>query len=658
MELNDAIDIVKGIGPKSKADFAACQIESVGDLIKYYPFRYEDRSFQEYSQLEDGQVATVRGLIKTRPHLVRRGPKSQLIAQIELADGSKLKAVWFNQGYLANNFQAGTEVLITGKYSQKYKNISVQKFEIGQKDKLNIHSGGLIPIYMSCQGQKTKQIRNFIHQIIENINIEEETLAEELIKKYKLLPIKEAYRAIHFPENGEDYRQAYRRLVFEEFFYYQLDLHLYRNKLSNKVKSITRRFDRGVIDSFFKDLPFALTRGQKHAVEDIMTDLAKDKTMYRLLHGDVGSGKTIVAITSILYMWTGGGQSALMAPTEILAEQHYQTVKSYLSNYEINIRLLTSKTTRSERIEILDGLAQGEINLLIGTHALIQEDVLFHDLALAIIDEQHRFGVDQRALLTQKGQAVDLLTMSATPIPRTLAMTIYGDIDITVLDELPANRKSVKTELLTLSKSDLKKIYEKMQELMADGQQIYLVCPMIEVSESVEAKNVLEVYGEIKKVFPEANIGLLHGRMSQLDKDEVMMSFAQGKTEILVATTVVEVGVNVPNASMMVIYNAERFGLTQLHQLRGRVGRGEHPAYTYLLANLTSENSRERMAVMLESNDGFYIAEKDLEIRGPGEIIGARQSGLPVFKLGDIARDMNIMTVAREESRHYLQNRK
>jgi len=655
MKLSDQVTAIKGIGPKTAALLANIGIITVQQLLDYYPFRYEDRTYSQYDQLIDGENITLKGIIYNMPQLIRRGKKAQVIINLIINDNKKIKVIWFNQAYLINNLRIDQSISVTGKYSAKYNHITALKYQFNNNDTFQIHTGTIVPIYSRCYQVSSEQFRKWINLALEALNNTiDDLLPQPITTKYKLISKEMAYKWIHFPQSSEQCKQAYRRLVFEEFFFYQLKLQLYRNNYKLTAKDITRRYDRRVMHVFIDQLDFLLTSAQERVISELLIDIEKSQPMYRLLHGDVGSGKTIVATILMVANWTSKFQSVLMVPTEILAEQHFQTIIKYTKELGIKICLLKGGISKKERVKLIAAIKQSDIDIVIGTHALLQDDVEFANLGLVIIDEQHRFGVEQRAILSNKGYSPDILTMSATPIPRTMALTIFGDIDISVLDELPNERRKVKTEWYEFNKERL--VFQKILEILMKHQQVYIVCPMIEESDNFQVNNVQSVFLKINEQFANYRVGILHGRLSNIEKDDIMQQFINHKIDILVTTTVIEVGVNVPNASVIVVYNAERFGLTQLHQLRGRVGRANYQGYCYLLAEAKSDISKQRIQVLVDSNDGFYIAEKDLVLRGPGEILGNRQSGLPTFKLGNLIEDYKIMLVARDEAKFWVNN--
>jgi ATP-dependent DNA helicase RecG len=465
--------------------------------------------------------------------------------------------------------------------------------------------------------------------------------------KHDFLPRKQAIYHIHHPADLTEGKRARARIVYEEFFFFQLKIQAYRALSRSKAEGAAFAVDLPAVRAFVRALPFVLTDSQKNVIAEIMHDLQLPFSMNRLLQGDVGSGKTIVAAVALFAVIISGAQGALMVPTEILAEQHYRSFTRLLEPYEIKVGLLTGSLTERVRREIIASLQTGELHLVIGTHALIQEDVYFHNLGLVVIDEQHRFGVQQRSILRRKGLQPDVLTMTATPIPRTLAITAYGDMDVSSLRELPKGRKPIRT--YAVNHNMLERILGFISREVLAGRQAYLICPLIEESEKVDVQNALDLHAQLTHHFPNFRVGLLHGRLPTAEKDHVMREFSENKTHVLVSTTVIEVGVDVPNATIMVIYDAQRFGLSQLHQLRGRVGRGEHASYCILIAEAKNEVSKERLKVMTETNDGFEIARRDLELRGPGDYFGTKQSGLPEFRLADLVSDFEALEIARDD---------
>ena len=649
--VDDPIDLLRGIGPKMKTEMDKLGIYVVRDLLEYYPFRYEDRTLTEARELIDGERVTVSGAVVGRAQVERRGRKSRTLVTLNIDGVNYIRAVWFNQPYLANQLQPERTLSVTGKYQSRFRQITVAHHEFADVSQA-VHTGKVVPVYVGTYALKTTDLRKWIRLSLDTYRDSvEDHLPVELREKYRLISREQAYEWIHFPQSSEQLTQAKRRLIFEEFFLYQLKLQLFRKQYKTNTIGIAHSYNRQLLRNFVDQLGFQLTSAQRRVIKEILADMESEHPMYRLLHGDVGSGKTIVATVALLANWTSQYQATLMVPTEILAEQHFETISLYTRELGVRICLLKGKLTKKEREALREAIKCHEYDIIIGTHALIQEDIEFADLGLVVIDEQHRFGVEQRALLHRKGQHPDVLTMTATPIPRTMAMTIFGDLDVSTIDEMPSDRKKIQTEWYAFSKEEF--VLKKVQEILDKQQQVYIVCPLIEESEMLEAEDAEQLYERMKQSFSGSEVGLLHGRLSSQIKDQIMSRFVAGEINILVATTVIEVGINVPNASAIIIYNADRFGLAQLHQLRGRVGRSDQQAFCYLLADAKGEIAKQRMQVMVQSNDGFYIAEKDLQLRGPGEIFGKRQSGLPEFKIGNIIDDFSIMEVARKEASRY-----
>jgi ATP-dependent DNA helicase RecG len=511
------------------------------------------------------------------------------------------------------------------------------------------------PIYHVNKQIRQKTLVDLIKQTWELYgHLLPENLPERLTSKYRLMPKRQAAYAMHFPETIEENRLAKRRLAFEEFFLFQLKMIQLKKQETSKDLGKSIMYDVKVLKEFIKTLPFELTGAQKRVVNEICADLRSQEHMHRLLQGDVGSGKTIVAAIALYAVVSEGLQGALMVPTEILAEQHMESLTDVFSETDVKVGLLTSSTKTAERRQILVDLASGEMDIIVGTHSLIQDDIIFNDLSLAIIDEQHRFGVNQRKALREKGNQADVLFMTATPIPRTLAITAYGEMDVSIIDELPAGRIPIETRWILPKQVD--SVLTWLNSQLKNGQQVYVICPLIEESEMLDVKNATEIYEHLKQFFePNFKVGLLHGKMKSQEKDEIMTEFKDNDMQILVSTTVIEVGVNVPNATTMMIMDADRFGLAQLHQLRGRVGRGSLASYCILVASPKSDQGKERMKIMTETTDGFVLSQKDLEMRGPGDFFGSKQSGLPEFKVGDIVADEMILETARVEATQLIE---
>ena len=636
-----------GIGKKRQEDLAKLGLKSIEDFLSYIPRRYEDRSqLKPFSQLINGNVETILGTI-SKVEILRPKKYVSILKVILHNNSQSIAAVWFNQTFLKNKLKPGMQVIVTGKVDFRYeKQIVVSDYEAYDPDGKQLHTARIVPVYSGSEQISSKFLRDVIYNILEKylLNVTE-TIPEEIINKYDLLKLEEAIKEIHFPSNWQLLKRARYRLVFEELLLLQLGIKNLKKQLINMV-GISHTKEKKLTDSLLNSIPFSLTQAQVRVVSEIGKDMEEEIVMSRLVQGDVGSGKTIIAAWSLVKALAGGYQGALMAPTEILAEQHYLSLKEMLKPLGIDPVLLTGSLTLSEKRKKLYHILQGDIKLVIGTHALIQDEVIFRNLGLVVIDEQHRFGVKQRLALQEKGLNPDVLVMTATPIPRSLALTLYGDMDLSVIDELPPGRQPVKT--YHIMENMRQKVYNLINREIKNGQQVYIVCPLIEESEKLDLEDALRLAENLKtNIFPQFEIGILHGRMGLEEKEQVMARLRTGKIAILVTTTVIEVGVNVPNATVIVVENAERFGLAQLHQLRGRVGRGDKQAYCILISDPKTEEGKARMEVMTQSGDGFYIAEQDLKIRGPGEIFGTRQHGLPDLKIADLVEDRLILEEAK-----------
>ncbi len=646
-KLKETVTAVKGIGEETAGALTELNIYTVEDLLEHFPFRYEDYRLRDLSDVRHDERITVAGKIQSEPVLQYYGRKrSRLTVKLLISDRFLIQAVFFNQPYLKNKLQLNGVITVTGKWDQYRRTITVSESKVGEVERKK----ELEPVYHVRGTLTVKGLRRLIGLALKQFGGDiDETLPPALLSRYRLLSRREAFRAIHFPKNQEDIKQARRRLVYEEFLHFQLKMQGLRKFEREHSKGIAIKYDLQDLKRFIKNLPFSLTDAQKRVVNEILKDMKSPFRMNRLLQGDVGSGKTVVAAIALYAAVSAGFQGALMVPTEILAEQHAESIQKLFEPFAVNCELLTSSVKGKKRKELLEQLQKGDIQILIGTHALIQDEVNFHRLGLVITDEQHRFGVEQRRILREKGENPDVLFMTATPIPRTLAITVFGEMDVSVINEMPAGRKQIKT--FWVKDEMLDRVLGFMEKELQKGRQAYVICPLIEESDKLDVQNAIDVHTALVTYFRDRyKIGLMHGRLPGEEKDAVMKAFSANELQVLVSTTVVEVGVNVPNATMMVIYDAERFGLAQLHQLRGRVGRGSEQSYCILLANPKTDVGRERMKIMTETNDGFLLSERDLELRGPGDFFGKKQSGVPEFKLGDPVHDFRILETARNDA--------
>lgn len=648
--IDDSIQYLKGVGPKRLKKYNSLEIYKIRDLLEYYPRTYDDQSnLKLLYNTENNEKATfdvlVLGLLE-----VKRIRKNLNITTFLIEDESgKGIMSFFNSPYIKDNIKANTRYLVSGKVTKFRGQVQITNPQFEKKTENN-NVGTIFPIYSLKKGITNNEIIKLTNQVINN-NYYKEPLPQNLIEKYRLMEKNEAVRNIHRPQSKKHYLLARNRLVFEEFLIFQLAI--FRLKKDDKIsKGVPIEINKEIY-RFIEDLPFKLTDGQNKVLDEIFKDMTSDTRMNRLLQGDVGSGKTIVAIIAMYLSYINGYQSTIMAPTEILARQHLESFRSLLEPLGVKVELLVGSTTKKNKERILEGIKNGSIDILIGTHALIEENVEFRNLGLNVTDEQHRFGVRQRESLNTKEKKAHTLVMTATPIPRTLSLILYGDLSISTIDTMPPNRKQIDT--IAINNSMLDRAIGFVQEEVKKGRQAYIICPLIEESEVFDLNSAEEVHKDLKlDYFKDFQIELLHGKMNAKEKNEVMERFEKNETKIIVSTTVIEVGVNVPNASIILIYNSERFGLAQLHQLRGRVGRGEHQSYCILYNESKSEISWQRMKVMTDSTDGFYIANKDLELRGSGDIFGTKQSGMMDFKLADVSRDINILKYAQQEALNIL----
>jgi ATP-dependent DNA helicase RecG len=656
------VQYLKGVGPKMAQRLLAKKINIVADLLYFLPRTYEDRrEIKKINRLETGKIQTVAGSVVGAQY---RYYGRKRILEITISDNTaNLTAKWFKgqMSYLLGVFKKGTNVLFTGEARPNYagKAMIHPEYEILEENEAEnlLNFKRIVPIYSETEGLHQKYLRKIMYQALENYaRYVISPIPADICQKRNLPNIHESLRSVHFPENDkslEEYNSnrslAHRRLIYDEFFFFQLGM---------AVKKTGRILDAGIkfniegslLNKFLALLPFDLTAAQKRVINEIQGDLAKETAMNRLLQGDVGSGKTIVSMTAMVTACENSYQAAIMAPTEILVQQHYQNIHNWASALGLKTVMLIGGLNTAQKKEALDKIISGEANIVIGTHALISENVNFHKLGLVVIDEQHRFGVMQRANLRGKGINADVLVMTATPIPRTLAMTVYGDLDVSVIDEMPAGKKPVRTVLMGENKRG--NVYQLIHEELVKGHQAFIVYPLVEQSENLDLKDATNMAEHLQRdIFPDYEVGLIHGKMKEKEKDAVMKEFLANKINILVSTTVIEVGIDVPRASLMVIEHAERFGLSQLHQLRGRVGRRDIASTCVLLANYASSpDARKRLKVMEKTTDGFVIAEEDLAIRGPGDFLGTRQSGLPDFRIASIIRDVRILNDTKEDA--------
>lgn len=627
-------------------------VTTIGDLLSLYPHRYDDyRSLKTINQLSYGEDVTIIAQVwQTRK---RQSRANKPIITTTLSDGTgTIEATWFNQPWLENALATGRQIVLSGRVSQYLGRLTFQSPDWEPLDKTQIHTGRLVPVYPLTSGITAKWLRRLQKRTIDYwAQRLPDHLPDEVRQRQHLMPLHKATSQIHFPDSWESLETARRRLAFDELLLIQLGV-LKQKQLWKSQTGQPLNLNRDVVNNFIKALPFALTNAQTKALNEILDDMAKPAPMSRLLQGDVGSGKTVVALAAMLATIADGGQAAILAPTEILAEQHYNSMQNLLAITgqadQINLQLLTRSTKTSERETILAGLADGTVQLLVGTHAIIQEDVNLKNLRLAVVDEQHRFGVEQRGSLRQKGLNPHMLVMSATPIPRSLALTLYGDLDLSIIDQMPPGRQPVVTRWLRPTERE--RAYAFLRSQIEKGFQAFIICPLVEESDKIEARSAIEEHQRLQKeIFPDLKLALLHGRMSGQEKDVVMTDFRDKKTHILVSTSVVEVGIDIPHASAILIEGANRFGLAQLHQFRGRVGRSQQKSYCLLLADNASTEAQTRLEVMENTNDGFELAEEDLKLRGPGEFFGTKQSGLPNLKLVKLS-DTKLLDLARTEA--------
>lgn len=644
--LLEDLQYIKGVGPKRNKQLNRLGMDTVFDLLWNIPRAYLNRAnVNRITELKDGEASSIRGKICSTGTSRTRGGMVIFKALVE-DDSGVITAVWFNQPFLSRIIKPGQDVFLTGKtrrFSYSGMEFNVSEYEI--IDDENSHFK-VLPVYVLTEGLSQKTMRFItLNSLRGYLDYYPEVLDEKLRKKYNLCTIDYAFNNIHFPDSREAYRQARRRLAMEELFLFQFQIRQLERQLL-QGNYVVHKEKTDLIKQLTTHFPFQLTSAQQRVIAEIFTDMESPFPMNRLLQGDVGAGKTVVAALAMAKAVASGFQAAIMAPTEILAQQHYAALEHFFSGYDLTVARLTGGTPSAERRLILEAVGNGEIDLLVGTHALIQDDVVFNCLGLVVIDEQHRFGVRQRAALSDKGNSPDVLVMTATPIPRTLALTVYGDLSLSVINELPPGRKPIETYFI--SPKQRRRVYQFIHEQVNNKAQVYIVCPLVEESEKQDLQAAVSLYEELKtRVFPNLKIGLIHGRLKPAEKDMIMQMFKQGKIHILVSTSVIEVGVDVPNATIMVIEQAERFGLSQLHQLRGRVGRGHKQSYCFLIADPRNGEAVRRLQAMEKTNDGFELAEEDLRIRGPGEFWGVRQHGLDGLKVANLSKDKKLVESSR-----------
>src|SRR5687767_4960214 len=666
------LQFLKGVGPRKAADLKKAGLNTVEDLLFRFPRRYEDRSqLQKIISLRPGMTAAISGKVLNAGLAHTRRPGFKLFSALVQDESGQIQAVWPNQAFLKDVIRSQQRIVLFGKvevWGSRGLQITDPEFEIIKADAApdpdaQLHTGRIVPVYERTGMVTTNMQRRYVWQALEQVPREGfDPVPDDILKRERWPGRMDALWQSHFPSSDSPIDQlnnfmtpAQRRLVFEDFFVFQTGLALRRQENAQVRKRLVCTVDDRIRQRAREVLPFKLTTGQRDGLAEIVADMQRAWPMQRLLQGDVGAGKTIVAVLAAVVAMENGFQVAVMAPTEILAEQHYRTIVKLLDGKPYRVALLSGRVTAATRRELLPAIERGEINLVVGTQALVQEHVKFNSLALAVIDEQHRFGVVQRGTLAAKGDHPDVLVMTATPIPRTLALTECGDMEVSVIRGLPPGRQPVKTIVKADSRRD--EAYAMMRDEIRRGRQVYVIYPLVEESEKIDLKAATAMADEIARMFPEFNVALLHGRMKGDDKEAVMRRFLAGELNILVSTTVVEVGVDVPNATLMVVEHAERFGLSQLHQLRGRIGRGEHASTCVLLYQAPwSDDARERLKAMADTSDGFVIAERDLRLRGPGDFFGTRQHGVPALRAGDLLRDGDLLERAFEEARTRVEN--
>ena len=656
MLLNDSVTEIKGIGAKKAQTLNNLGIFTVNDLIEHFPRDYEDRSqVKDIADLTENEENTFFALVSAVPENVHI--RKMTVTKVKLSDSTgSVNAVWYNQPFIKNALKKDEEYIFTGVYKKSgyRREVSSPEFEKAGTDKEILGGGRIVPVYPLTSGISQKVLRSLIKTTLDAVKTQlPEFLPLDMRKKYMLCERNFAISNIHFPENDESFFIARKRLVFEELFVLQTALFILKGTAKRNDGIVFKT--KGISEESEKAFGFGFTKAQKKVIAEICSDVSKGIPMNRLIQGDVGSGKTAVAMTAALMAVKNGYQAALMAPTEVLASQHYESFKEFFDKFGIKVCLLKGSLKKKEKEAVKELISTGETEVIVGTHAIIQEDVEFKKLGLVITDEQHRFGVKQRNVLSEKGINAHVMVMTATPIPRTLALILYGDLDVSVIDELPPGRQHIDT--FAVNSSYHQRAYGFIRKEVENGRQAYMVCPMIEENDAIEAKSVMQMIDEVSQTdFKGLSVAVLHGKMKADEKERIMKDFAENKIQILISTTVIEVGINVPNATIMLIENAERFGLSQLHQLRGRVGRGKYRSYCILVTDSKSEVTKERMKVMKKTNDGFEISETDLKLRGPGEFFGTRQHGVPQLKIANLYKDADILSQAQAAAKELNRN--
>ncbi len=653
-DLNTDVRYIKGIGEKKAQAFNKLGVFSLYDLISFFPRKYEDRTLcKPIAQVFDGEHVCIHAIVADMPRLIRIRRGMELVKFRAVDESGSVDITYFNQNYVKDNIGRGDSIVFFGKMEISGTRRSMANPVYEREGSEKGVTGRIVPVYRLCAGLNQRNVSQAMRQGLDACGDKlPDILPGEIRESCQLVQARYAYENIHFPADFEALELARRRLIFEELFVLACALGKMRGERVNEGGIVLPMAD---IEEFWCTLPFSPTNAQRRAAAQAISDMTSGRAMSRLVQGDVGSGKTLVAAALIWFAWKGGYTSAFMAPTEILAEQHFATLSSMLMPLGIRVGRLTGSMTAKEKRLAKEALRNGEFDLVVGTHALFSEDVEYSRLGLVVTDEQHRFGVNQRSALIGKGGKPHVLVMSATPIPRTLALIIYGDLDVSIIDELPPGRQKVDT--FTVDESYRQRLNGFIRKLVSEGRQVFVVCPMVEENEElpVKLKSAQEHAKELALTFPDLRVACVHGKMKPKDKDKIMAGFVAGETDILVATTVIEVGVDVPNAALMIVENAERFGLSQLHQLRGRVGRGQHKSYCILVSDNDSEEVRARLKIMSRTNDGFKISEEDLRLRGPGDFFGSRQHGLPEMHAADLGADVNVLQKAQDEARRLLE---